>query len=894
MPDWRQELRTRLAPLGLAPTRQEEIAEELAQHLDARVDDLIRSGLSAAEAARVAGEELTALGTLELALRRLERRIDPAPPVPGGVANERLLGGVWKDLRLALRSLRRSPVSSAVAVLTLALSIGATAAIFTFVNAVILRAPPFADAQRLVAFWGTAPDKGLPVMRYPDALYAHYHTGLRTLESMAMYRSGSFTLTGAGPAERLEAANVTVDFFRLLGVAPLRGRTFLPEEERPGANLVAVVSYGFWQRRFGGDQGLLGRAIILNRIPTTVVGIMPPGFDFPNRSELWIPAGIDPQAQDCWCFDAVGRLGPGQAPGDVVREIEALNAAFWEAREPGRPRTPPDPQKPGTVVKPFAAELVGEIRTPMLVLLGGVGMVLLVACANLANLMLLRATARAREMALRCCLGASAWRIVRLTLAESLVLALLGAAGGLALAAWAVAALAPLVLQRVPHLQHIGLDAGVLVITTVITMGTVLLFSLAPAVQSARLELDATLRHGARTTRSRASGRLSDGFVVSQFALALVLLVGGGLLLRSFWKLTALDPGFQADRVLVGTISLPYTQYQDPVRARAFFERLEGEVLGLPGVTAAGLTSTAPFSSGDNQQEFWIEGRESAPGDPVPVTSVRSVSAGYFEAIGTPLRAGRPFGPSDGAGAPRVAIVDESLARQSWPGANALGRRIRMGASEWRTVVGVAASVRHGSLSRPIDHYVYLPVAQAPRWRMDLAVRSTTDPALLREPVRAVLARLDPEVPMFDVHTLEDAVAESLATRRLVNVLLLGFAGAGLLLAAIGIYGVMALSVASRTNEFGIRMALGAAPREILTLVLGKGFRLVLIAIVIGLAGGAAATRFLGSLLFDVEPIDPLTFAAGTVGLALVALAACYLPARRATRTDPLEALREG
>jgi putative ABC transport system permease protein len=896
MPDWRQELRIRLAPLGMAPARQEEIAEELAQHLDARVDDLIRSGLSAAEAARVAEEELTAHGTLESALRRLERRIDAAPPVPGGAANERLLAGVWKDLRLALRSLRRSPVSSGVAVLTLTLSIGAAAAIFTFVNAVILRAPPFADAERLVAFWGTAPDKGLPVVNYPDALYAHYRTGLRTLESMAMYRSAGFTLTGAGSAERVTAANVTVDFFRLLGVAPLRGRTFLPEEERPGANLVAVASYGFWQRRFGGDPALLGQAISLNRIPTTVVGIMPPGFDFPNRSELWIPAGIDPQSLNCWCFDAVGRLGPGQAPGDVVREIEALNAAFWEAREPGRPRPPPDPNQPGTVVKPFAAELVGEIRAPMLVLLGGVGMVLLVACANLANLMLLRATARAREMALRCCLGASAWRIVRLTLAESLVLALLGAAGGLALAAWAVAALAPLVLQRVPHLQHIGLDVGVLMLTTVVTVGTVLLFSLAPAVQSARLELDATLRGGARTTRSGASGRLSDGFVVSQFALALVLLVGGGLLLRSFWKLTALDPGFHTEHVLVGRISLPYAQYQDPIRARAFFERLEGEVLGLPGVAVAGLTSTAPFSSGDNQQEFWIEGRESAPGDPVPVTSVRRVSPGYFAAIGTPLRAGRPFEPSDGADAPPVAIVDESLARRSWPGANALGRRIRMGSSDtvWRTVVGVAASVRHGSLSRAIDHYVYLPVAQAPQWRMDLTVRSISDPASLREPVRAALARLDPEVPMFDVHTLEDAVAQSLATRRLVNVLLLGFAGAGLLLAAIGIYGVMALSVASRTNEFGIRMALGAAPREILTLVLGKGFRLVVIAILIGLAGGAAATRFLGSLLFDVEPIDPLTFAAGTVGLALVALAACYVPARRATRTDPLEALREG
>ena len=896
MPDWKPEIRARLRALGLSAMRREEIVEELAQHLDDRYRELLHAGRGADDAARTAIDELAEGGTLASALRPLERRADPAPPVPGGPAGDGRFAGFARDVQLAGRTLRKNPLSTAVAVLTLTLGIGAAAAIFTFVNAVLLQGPPFADPGRLVVFWGTAPDKGLPVVNYPDALYAHYRARARTLDPLAMYRTAGFTLTGAGGAERITAANVTLDFFRTLGVTPLKGRTFLPEEERRGNNLVAVVSYGFWQRRFGGDPGLLGRAIILNRLPTTVVGIMPPGFDFPGRAELWIPAAIDPQSLNCWCFDAVGRLAPARGREDVVREIEALNAAFWDAREPGRPKPASDPNAtPGTIVKPMGDALVSDIRTPLLVLLGGVAMVLLVACANLANLMLVRATTRSRELAVRCCLGASRWRIVRQMLAESLLLALLGAAGGVALAWWAVTGLTPIVLERVPYLQRIGLDAAVVGIPVLATVATVLLFSLLPALQGSRLDLDASLRAGSRTTRSGASGRLSDAFVVSQFALSLVLLVGGGLLLRSFWKLANLEPGFHVERVLVGRVSLPWTQYQEPDRVRSVFERLEAQVAALPGVMAAGLTSTAPFSSGNNQQEFRIDGRESAPGEPVPVTSVRSMSLGYLNAVGTPVVSGRQFAPADAEGATLVAIVDESLARRYWPGGSALGRRVRLGGdTAWRTIVGVAASVRHGSLSRSVDHYVYLPLAQAPRWGMDLAVRAAGDAAALLGPVRAALQEIDPELPLYEEHTLEDAISDSLAPRRLVNALLLGFAGVGLLLAAIGIYGVMALSVASRTNEFGIRIALGAAPAEIRALVLGRGLKLLLVAVVIGLAGGALASRFLGSLLFEVEPIDPLTFGAGTVTLALVALAACYLPARRATRTDPLEALRDG
>ena len=898
MPDWKPEIRGRLADLDLDPVRSEEIVLELAQHLDDRYGELLGHGASEADARRVVLEELATGDVLRDELRRLERPADPAPPVLGKPVAGGWLNGLWGDVRFGLRSLRRSPGLTVVALLTLSLGIGANAAIFSVVNAVLLRPLPFREPGRLVAFWGSAPEMGIPVVNYPDALYVYFRTRSRVLDPLAAYSSYSVTLTGAGDPERLNTGTVTADLFRLLGATPQDGRTFLPEEEARDRNQVTVVSHGLWQRRFGGDPRIVGKALTLDGKPFTVVGIMRPGFDFPNRAELWIPLGTDPQSLGCWCFATTGRLAPGRNPQDAAREIARLSDDFWRERE-GKPRSDPDStDAPKNLVfaEPLLRQLVGEVRTPLLVLLGAVAIVLLIACANIANLLLARATARGREVAVRCCLGAGPWRIVRQLLVESLILALAGAALGLVLAYGSVQALRGLVVERLPHLHELALDPAVLLFTLGVTLVTLMLFGLAPALRGARVDLQDAVKEGTRTTRGGRSRRLNDAFVVAQLALSLVLLVGAGLLLRSFQNLMTVDLGFRPENVLVGRVSLPYEANQEPAKGRAFYGQLLERVRGLPGVRTAGLTTNAPFSVGGNGQIFMIKGREPAPGQPNLVAAIRTVTPGYFAAVGTPLLRGRVIDETDTATGPQVAVVDETLARRFWPDANAVGAQVRLGdassTNPWLTVVGVVASVKHGDVAEDPLRYVYLPLSQGSAWSMDVVLRASSDPAALTGAMRREVQALDPTLPVYEVHTLEQAVARSLGTQRLTNRLLLAFAVTALLLAAVGIYGVMALGVSHRVNEFGIRLALGATPARVLGLVLGQGMRLVLLGLALGLAGAAGLTRFLGSLLFHVEPLDPVTFGAVALLLVAVACGACYLPARRATATDPLRALR--
>ena len=895
MPDWRRLIRERLGPLGLAPTREAAILEELAADLSDRYEELRARGVAPEAAERQLCDEQLTSDALTQALAEIEEPAAPPPTVPGTTSPDGMLRGVLADTKYAARSLRKNPGLTAVALLTLAIGIGANTAIFSVVNAVLLRPPPFEQPERLVTFWGTAPEKALPVVNYPDVLFEYYRQRLRAVSPMAMYAQAGFTHTGGDAATRLVGANVTADFFTLLGVEPQLGRGFHPDESRPGRNLVTVLSYGLWQRQFGGDPSVLGRSLMLNDIATTVVGVMPPGFSFPNRSELWVPLAIDPSSMDCWCYAALGRLAPGQQPDDLAREVDRLNADFWAERE-GRPRPSPGPDtERRTVVRPLAGELVGEVRAPVLLLSGAVGLVLLIACANLASLLLARAAARRREMAVRAALGASPRRLMRQLLAESLLVSLTGALLGVGLAWAALGGLSRLAMTRVTWLESITLDGRVLLFGLGLGLLTGVLFGFAPAFRGGRVDLTHSLKEGSRGSGEPSTRRLNDGFVIAQLGLSLVLLIAAGLLVRSFNNLLSVDPGFKADHTLVGRVAVPWTRYREMREVRLIADRLTERLALLPGVTSVGVTSTAPFSSGDNQQNMLVRGRIPGPDEPIPVASVRRVSPGYFEAVGTRLIAGRAFTPADRDSTELVAIIDETVARRYWPDRSAVGERIGTGDREnprWRTVVGVVASVRHQNLAKPPDHYVYYPLAQSNTWTLDLVVRSSTADPGLGEAVRREVSSIDPDLPFYDVHTLEEAVSRSVGTRRFTQLMLTGFAACALLLAAIGVYGLMTRAVTARIREFGVRLALGARPGQIEALVLRQGIRLVLIGTALGVVGAFGATRLLRALLFEVNPADPVTFAVAALVLGAVALAACWVPARRATGADPLEALR--
>jgi putative ABC transport system permease protein len=688
---------------------------------------------------------------------------------------------------------------------------------------------------------------------------------------------------------------VTVDFFRTLGVQPLLGRTFVEAEQTRGNNLVTVLSHHFWQGRLGGDSAILGQSVRLNDIPTTVVGVMPPGFSFPDRTDLWIPIGIDATSIDCWCYNAIGRLQAGSTRADLAREIDAANADFWTERE-GRPRPPPLPpgeESRSTIVKPLDRVLTGEYRTPLLVLLGAELMVLLIACANLANLQLARAASRRREIAVRTALGASPRRIARQLLAESLLLSLAGAALGVLAAIPAVRLLSQLATERLAFIDRIGLDPAVLGFAALLGVVTGVLFGLAPALRGASFGFSAQLREGTRTTGVRSILRMNDAFVVSQVALSVVLLVGAGLLVKSFARLMDVNPGFVPQNVVVGQIAVPYTSFREMAQVRRLAAGVTDRVGALPGVTAVGITSTAPFSAHENQQELIVQGQEPRPGEAIPAASIRRVSHGYFEAVGTPIIAGRAFTASDSEGTELVAVVDRSVAQRYWPGQSALGRRISTGDGRvWRTVVGVVSSIRHGQLDREPDLYVYYPLEQDRAWTLDVVVRTSVPPLSLVPALRREISAVHPDLPLYDVHSLEEAISRSVSTRRFTGILLLAFAGSALLLASIGLFGVMARNVAARLREFGVRLALGAEPRQLERLVLGRGARLVLVGATLGIAGAAAVTRTLRGLLFEVEPVDPPIFALTLAMLSAVTLAACWIPARRATQVDPLATLR--
>ncbi len=796
-----------------------------------------------------------------------------------------------QDLRYGVRMLRKTPGFTAVAVLTLALGIGANTAIFSVVNAALLRSLPFPEAGRLMVLFHSYPKLNLPRATVSPMGFDYYRRNVKAFEQL-----GAFTglrapenLTGSGNPEHVRTTAVSGGVFPVMGVAPLLGRTILPDDDKPGANRVAVLSYGLWQRRFAGDRDLVGRDITLDGNNYTVVGIMPQSFAYPVTAQLWVPIALTPpQLQDMSEFlTVIGRLKPGVTPGQAEGEMASISAEilkiFPEAASVGW----------HAIAVPFREVEVGDIRTALLVLLGAVGCVLLIACANVANLLLARAAGRQKEVAIRSAMGASRSRVVRQLLTEGVLLSLVGGSLGLLIGYWGIDVLPALIPteQRLAFLK-IDVDHNVLLFTLAVSVLTGLIFASAPAVQSARAAIGETLKEGGRTSSVSGHHRFRTGLVIAETALALVLLIGAGLLIRSFTRIQQSNHGFDPQQVLTLQLALPQPKYKEEVRQVQFFDQLVHRVSTLPGVEAAGITSMLPLDA-NWTNSFFIEGRSITPG---PHAHAAIVSPQYFAAMRIPLLKGRVFSESDTATASKVAIIDQTLADTYLAGENPLGRRIALaspGQPVWREIVGVVTPVKHADpLSKETKGQLYLPYEQAPQPVMSLAVRAAGDPTALAGAIRNEVLQVDPEQPISQVKTMEQALDTFVAQPRFNMVLLAIFAGLALVLAAVGTYGVMAYSVTQRTHEIGLRMALGARTKDVLRLVLLQAIRIAGVGLAIGLIGAFIATRVLATMLYGVRSSDPLTFVVISLLLGGVAVIASYLPARRAAKVDPMVALR--
>lgn len=801
------------------------------------------------------------------------------------------------QLRYAARILARTPGFTVVAVITLALGIGVNSAIFSVIDAVLLRPLPYPHPERLVSFFehqGNNPDErgGVAPANMADYNQNHVFTGIAHVGTPGM------NLTGAGTPERIFGVRAGYNFLGILGVQPALGRTFRPEEDRYGAPHVVVISHELWQQRLGGDRGVIGRSITLDGEAYQVVGVLPAGFRSPEEISQRQPMMF--VVPDCWepfilhnrgeHYDhAIARLKPGVSLAQAQSEMRTIAARLAKAY-------PKTNGKISVGVAPLGADMVRRVRTAMLVLLGAVGLVLLIACANVANLLLARAAGRSREVAIRLAMGAGRTRIVRELLVESILLAVLGCALGLMLGVWTRDLLVSFAPKNIPRLNTAMLDARVLGFTGVLATLTVFLFGMLPAWQVSGVHPNAALKSGERSTGTSAVMRWRSVLMAAEVAFALMLLVGGALLWKSFVRVTGVDLGFQPDRTLMMLVNLPDLRYKDGARRLAFFQELEQRVTRLPGVQAAGFTFRGPMRGG------WGSAYET-PENPVSGRDFQGrdadfgpASPRYFETLGIPIVKGRGFTPADKEGAPPVAIVNQVLAARLYPNGDAIGHRIRrVGSRDWETIVGVVGEVHLDGQTEKVNPQIYFPAAQTgpyPVHVADFAIRTAGAPlAIVRDVQREVWA-IDKDQPVTRVETLEEVVSASVAQRRFQAMLLLLFAGVALALSVVGVYGVVSYAVAQRTPEIGLRLALGAQPEDILALTLTRALRPILAGLALGLLGALGASRLLTSLLFEVKPSDPLTFALVGALLAVAALAACLIPARRATRVDPMVALR--
>jgi len=803
---------------------------------------------------------------------------------------------LWQDLRYGARMLTKNPGFTLIAVITLALGIGANAAIFSVVNAVLLRPLPFKDPGRLVWVWGTVPKFGQA--NHSPVEFLAYQAQQTSFTEMAAYRNMAFTVTGGAEPEFVQGVIVSPNYFSLLGVPAARGRVFQPEDVRPGAPRAAVVSYGLWQKRYAGDPSLIGRSFTINGESATVIGVMPPNFQTNLSTDLWLsPRQIAPDYQMNYRGDTLAlredhylrvmaRLKPGATIEQAQAELNAIAARLE--------REYPDQAGHGARVVSLQEMAVSDVRLTLLTLFGAVALVLLIACANVTNLSLARATARYREIAIRAAVGASRFSLIRQLLTESVLLSLAGGLAGWLLASWGVELLLSLSPEGALRLQEAKLDTTVFLFTLSVSMAAGAVSGLAPALAASKTDLVSTLKEGARGARTGVGrNRLRQGLVVAEVALALVVLIGAGLLVGSFARLTAVKPGFDPNNLMTMWIALTGERYGTVTANTRFIKELTASLEALPGARGVAISDDFPIQGTDTRDYPEIEGRGAAPEDRTLVGH-HAINPRYFEAMRVPLVKGRAFTERDDASAPPVVIINEAMANRVWPNEESLGKRIRFGGpgEPWSEVVGVVANVKHDGLHLADSPHCYSPHLQQPRPFLAIAVRSQTDQAALLASVRQAVRKIDPNLPLVQPLTMEDRMERVVATRRLTLALFSLFAVVALSLAAIGLYGVMSYGVAQRTHELGIRIALGATSRDALKLVIGQGMKLVALGLALGLGVALIGSRLMSHLLFGVSARDPLTFVVIAFLLTFVALLACYIPARRATKVDPMVALR--
>jgi predicted permease len=857
----------------------QEFTEEIQAYLDMVTEENIRQGLTPQEARRNA---LVEVGGVEQVQERVRE-----------IRMGQFIETTWRDIRFGVRALVHSPIFTVVTVLSLALGIGANTAIFSVVNGLLLRPLPYPESEQIVDVWHTPPQQSFPGLdrfSVSPANYLDWKAQSNAFEQMAIYTYTGLSLSTSNDPLPLIGAAVSSDFFSVLRTNAMQGRTFTPDEEQPGRDQVVVISHGLWQRAFGANPNIVGQTLTLNSRSFTVVGIMPAGFQLPREADLWVPLAWDDkerQTRSIHDYIVIARLKQNVSLPQAQAEMSTISTRLEQ-------QYPEENSGWGAVVIPLREDLVGDIRTALLVLFSAVGFVLLIACANVANLMLARGANRQKEIAVRIALGAGRARLVRQLLTESVLLAVTGGVLGLLLAVWGSKMLVR--LGSLPNSGDIGIDTWALGFTLLVSFAAGIIIGIVPALQFTKSSLSETLKQGSgRTGGSPMKQHTRKALVVSEVALSLVLLIGAGLMIRSFWKLQNVDPGFDTSNALTMSVALTPIRYSEPHQQLAFLDRAMEQIRAVPGVVSVGTTTTIPLAGGGSTQPFSIEGRPTGTIAEQPMAQTRYISPDYFKAIGIPLRQGRFFSDQDRDNSVPVIIISEAMARRFWPGENPIGKRLtpsfhsKEGARE---IVGVVGDVKARGLDSDASTMMYLPYKQAPRPFMSFVVRTSSNPESLVQPVSRAIYSIDKEQALTDVQTMDQVLMQSLSDRRFNMTLLLTFAGVALVLAAVGVYGVMNYTVTLRRRELGIRMALGAKASDVLRLVLRQGLTLTLIGVGAGLISAYALTRLMASLLYGVTATDYLTFASVSAVLIVVGLVASFVPARRATKVDPTIALR--